>query len=208
MATYKVNPTRKSEAPISVPENEIDNSVAVKLFGRKRLSYGKDLNENLLRLLETFACPQTLVGGVVVPDPVQASDNMFANPVEGQLWYNSTPSKEALHVWNGSNWIAQHKFGDIAANWGIIADGGQIPLPISPNGRTYTYSDCSWIVSPYGYPNSIDFMSCKTNTSAVVTMQYSIQNDEAIVGGYANYLIIGIPGNVNLGTLVEEEFLS
>lgn len=201
MATYQVNPTRKNEAPISVPETEIDNSVAVKLFGRRKLSYGKDLNENLLRLLETFACPQNNMSAT--PDRSKASDNMFDNPVVGQLWYNSTPTKEGLFVWDGGAWTEQYKMGDIAANWGIIADGGQIPLPISQNGRTYTYAECSWIVSPYGYPNSIDYMKCSASATAVVTMQYSLQNSADVVGGFANYLIIGIPGNTNLGTNLE-----
>lgn len=201
MTTYNVKSTRKDVPAISINEGEIDNSIAVKLFGRKKLAYGQDLNENLLRLLETFACPQAVVDGAVVPDTTQASDNMFDNPVEGQLWYNSTPLSEGLFVYDGSQWVEQRKFGDVAANWGVIAHGSQIPLPVAPNGRTFTYAECSWIVSPYGYPNSIDYMTCRTDTSANVTMQYSLENDAALIAGYANYLIIGIPGNVNLGSI-------
>lgn len=199
MTIYKVKSTRKSKAAISINETEIDNSTAVKLFGRRRLAYGADLNENLLRLLESFSCPRLSASSVPTPDTTKASDNMFDNPVEGQLWYDSTPTSEALFVWDGSGWVEQRKFGDIAANWGVIADGGQIPLPISPSGRTYTYAECSMVASPYGYPNTIDFMNCRVSSTGVVTMQYSLENDSDMTSGYANYLIIGIPGNVNLG---------
>lgn len=200
MAKYQVKPTRKDQPAISIPETEIDNSVAVKLFGRRRLAYGRELNENLLRLLESFSCPQRLVNGVVGPDKSLATDNMFDNPVEGQIWYNSTPGSEGLYFWNGGGWIAQYEFGDVAANWGVIAHGVRIPLPVSPSGRTFTYEECSWIVTPYGYPNSIDYMRCGTDDVGLVTMEYSLQNDAEVVGGYANYLIIGIPGNINLGS--------
>lgn len=204
MATYLVKPTNINKPAISVKEGDVDNSTALKLFGRKKLAYGKDLNENLLRLLETFACPAVSVSGGVAPDTTRASDNMFDNPVEGQLWWNSTPLSEGLYVFNGAEWVEQRKFGDIAANWGVIAHGAQIPLPVAPNGRTFTYAECAWIVSPYGYPNTIDFMTCRTDSTANVTMQYSLEASSALVGGLANYLIIGIPGNVNQGAVAPE----
>lgn len=199
MTTYNVKFTDRAKSAIAVPETEIDTSTALKLLGRKRVAYGSDLNENLLRLLESFACPQD-TSPTPQPDTSQATDNMFDNPVEGQLWYNSTPTKEALYVYTGSQWLVQYTFGDIAANWGLIADGGQILTPVAPNGRTFTYNECCWIVSPYGYPNTIDYMQCYTDDNGVVTMKYSLEGDATIIGGYANYLIIGIPGNVNLGT--------
>lgn len=206
MPTYKINYTRISKTPISVPESDIDTSTAMKLFGRKRLSYGKDLNENFLRLLESLACPQDFGdgGGPEGPHPdlsVAAEPHIFENPVEGQLWFNSTPTKEALYCFNGEVWVPQSKLGEVAANWGVIADGGQIPLPVSPTGATYQYHECAWIVSPYGYPNSIDYMQCFTSASANVTMQYSLESSPDVVGGFANYIIIGIRGNNNLGTL-------
>lgn len=202
MATYDINFTNVSKPPVEVPENVIDDSLAVKLFGRKKLAYGQDLNENFLHFLESFACPRDGNSTTPIPDKSQASGTMFDNPIEGQLWYDTTPSSEGLYVYDGSNWNSLYKFGEIAANWGVIAHGGQIPLPVSPDGKTYTYAECSWIVTPYGYPNAIDFMSCSTDANAVVTMQYSLENDATLVPGYANFIIVGIPGNVNLGSLL------
>lgn len=199
MAIYKVKSTRRSKATIQIQENEIDDSLPIKLFGRKRLAYGKDLNENLLHLLESFSCP-AISPTENIPDKSKASGNMFDNPVEGQYWLNQTT--QSLCIFDGTAWIPVKRFGDIAANWGVIAHGEQIPLPLSANGRTYTYADCSWIVSPFGYPNSIDYMVCHTDYNAVVTMQYSLESDASMTNGYANYLIVAIPGNVNRGSLL------
>lgn len=203
MTVYKVHHTIPSLEPISINEQEIDNSTALTLFGRKRLAYGKELNQNLLRLLESFSCPELASSDPAVPDLDAAADpTIFANPIPGQMWFNSTPTKELLNVWNGTIWVPQARFGDIAANWGVIASGGQIPLPVSPSGRTYDYSECSWIVSPYGYPNTIDYMQCFTDESANVTMEYSLEGSASIVAGLANYIIVAIPDNVNVGELL------
>jgi hypothetical protein len=198
MTIYNVKSTNKSKLPIKVPEGEIVNDLAMKLFGRKKLAYGQDLNENLLRLLESFACPADPLD-INLPHLTQASDNMFSVATDGQLWFNKTNT--TLYVYGNGVWIPQRSFGDIAANWGVISHGEQIPLPISPSGRTYTYAECSWIVAPYGYPNAIDFMVCNAGSNGIVTMQYSLENDASLIGGYANYLIVGIPGNVNLGAV-------
>lgn len=199
MTIYKVNSTRASIPAISINENDVDDSTAVKLFGRRKVAYGQDLNENLLRLLETYACPEVVNSVPARPDPARASGPVFDNPVEGQLWFNSTPTKEKLHVYNGSEWVEMRKYGDLAANWGVIASGGVIPLPVSHTGRTYGWDEVVFIVSPFGYPFVIDYMTCYASTVGEVTMEYSLVNDPAIVPGLANYLIIGIPGNVNRG---------
>jgi Predicted solute binding protein len=205
MTTYQVNFTDNQKAPIELDENKIHTSLAVKLFGRKKLAYGKDLNQNLLNLLENFACPAD--GSGKAPDKTRASGNMFDNPVEGQLWYNNISGEENLFFYRVARhesevdaWISVMKSGDVAANWGVIADGSQIPLPISTSGRTYTYEECAWIVSPYGYPAIIDYMVCNTDIAGTVTSQFSLLGSSAMVPGYANYLIVGIAGNTNQGS--------
>lgn len=205
MTVYQIKSTRIDQPTIDINETEIDATLSVKLFGRKRLSYGKDLNQNLLRLLESFACPRGDGEIGNFPDFTRLSDpTMFDHPKVGQLWYDSTPLSERLNVWNGEAWVIQQKAGDVAANWGIIADGGQIPLPVASSGNTFAYHECSWIVSPYGYPNTIDYMRCDTDESANVTMKYSLEGSASELSGYALYLIIGIPDNDNLGTLIVE----
>lgn len=90
--------------------------------------------------------------------------------------------------------------GDIAANWGVISHGQQIPIPTSSSGYTFSYDECSWMVSPFTYDDIVDFLDCSTDDVATVTMQYSVEGSGTLVDGAATYLIVGIRDNVNLGT--------
>jgi hypothetical protein len=56
------------------------------------------------------------------------------------------------------------------------------------------------MVGPYHYDDEIDFMVCSTDDDdARVTMQYRVTGDSTLINGIANYMIIGIRGNVNRG---------
>lgn len=74
---------------ITVPDmppgiNTVDTSLS--LVGRAYPSYGEKIAENFLRLLENFASP-------VPPE----------NPIEGQLWYDtSDPRRKVLRVMDGT----------------------------------------------------------------------------------------------------------
>lgn len=72
---------------IVIPDNGVDTSTSLTLFGQGNVSYGKLFWENLLHLTENF-CANT--------PPVK--------PIEGQLWYNSDTKK--LSVYDGTNWIS------------------------------------------------------------------------------------------------------
>lgn len=212
MTDYTIKFTNKNKTPIVVSETNVDNSSTdISLFGRKRLEYGRDMNANFLHLLENFACPQNQAlfddTGEVAPDLLQASfiadttKRLLSTPVEGQLWYNMT--QESLFVYDGSgDWVGLGMVGDIAANWGVIADGNQIPRPQNQNGYVFDYSECSWIVSPFVFDTAITYMQCITDENANVTMFYTPEGSSTPVTGCANYLIVGIKGNTNLGSLL------
>lgn len=72
---------------IVVEDGSINNETSVKLPGKNTTSYGTIIAENFLHLLENFASP-------TAP----------STPVEGQVWYDSSPDKEQLMVYNGANW--------------------------------------------------------------------------------------------------------
>lgn len=58
MSTYSIKHTDLTKPPIIVDEGSLDDySLDIALFGRIRLEYGERLNQNLLNLLENFACP-------------------------------------------------------------------------------------------------------------------------------------------------------
>jgi microcystin-dependent protein len=74
---------------IVVEDGTINQETSLKIPGRNSTAYGTVIAENFLHLLENFASPT---------EPTV--------PVEGQLWYDSSPETEGLKVYNGVNWEA------------------------------------------------------------------------------------------------------
>lgn len=85
---YTVNFTdSNNKTPITVFDNTSNTDTSLKFPGRNVTGYGQIIAENFLSLLENFASPN---------EPI--------NPVEGQLWYDSTNG--LLNVWDNTNWKA------------------------------------------------------------------------------------------------------
>ena len=87
MANYKIKKYNGANAPI--PElvehsNTVDNSTSL-MFYSKGYDYGKELNTNMLRLMEHFCAFQKP-----------------ANPVMGQIWFDNL--NKVLSVYNGTQW--------------------------------------------------------------------------------------------------------
>ena len=85
---YTVNFTdRENKTPITVFDNTSSTDTSLKFPGRNVTGYGQIIAENFLALLENFA-----------------SANEPVNPVEGQLWYDSTNG--VLQIWDNTSWKA------------------------------------------------------------------------------------------------------
>ncbi len=85
---YTVNFTDKNnKSPITVFDNTSSTDTSLTFPGRNVTGYGQIIAENFLALLENFASAS---------EPV--------NPVEGQLWYDSTNG--VLMIWDNTNWKA------------------------------------------------------------------------------------------------------
>lgn len=88
---YNINKSDENKSPITVPDmppgiNTVDTSLS--LVGRNYPNYGQAISENFLHLLENFA-----------------SQLQPTNPIEGQLWYDtSDPSEKKLKVFDGATW--------------------------------------------------------------------------------------------------------
>ena len=134
MADYNVKHTDRYQGSITVPETETNTTdLDVTLFGRINPEYGEALNQDLLNILENFACPEAEGAAdytVAVPDTTQTESGRLSNPTIGQLWYNST--RDMVYHWTGSLWVVIPLREDYAANWGSILDGQQLPKPVSP----------------------------------------------------------------------------
>lgn len=198
--TYDLKKTDQTKSEISVDENtRVSNVVDIVLFGYKELEYGRELNENILHILENFACPDDGTGN---PDTTRANyGKLDGRQIEGQFWYNTTES--VLNFWDGTQWVPVSNFGeDIAANWGQILHGEQLPRPESPSGYLFPYSECSWIVSPFNQTDVMENMVCRTDGNATVEMTYIYDGDLVETNAIANYLIVGIKDNNNFGTQI------
>lgn len=203
---YTVNFTDLNKLPITVAEGDKDTtSTDVALFGRVRLEYGQELNEDLLHLLEHFAAPE-LPGStfnVSAPDSSDGTyDGILSRPIAGQLWFNSTRTK--FYYYDGLKWLPLANRGEYAANWGIIADGLAMPRPVDPvTGYVFPYSECIFSVSPSNFSGKFDYMVCTTDpATGIVNMKYRLVGSTSLTSSVANYCIIGIRGNTNHGAAV------
>ena len=87
---YTINFTDvTNKGSITVEDNDINVTTSLSLVGRNTTSYGVEFNQNFLKLLENFA-----------------NSSAPTNPVEGQLWYDTTAGGEQLKVYDGTTWVA------------------------------------------------------------------------------------------------------
>lgn len=196
--TYILKHTDSNKENIIVAKSAlITDEFDIALIGKTRLEYGEIFNENVLHLLENFACPED-AGDPGNPDTAVAFGLLLENPTEGQLWYNST--NERPYFYDGTNWVPLTRYDDVAGNYGVIADGGTLPQPTNNSGYVFPFEECSWVVSPFHYSGEIDFMECFTDDQGNVTMKYRITGSGTLTSGLANYQIIGIKDNTSIGT--------
>lgn len=78
-----------NKGELIVEDREINSDTSLRFPGRQSTSYGQDIAENFLHLLENFA-----------------ANNPPVNPVEGQIWYDNTTGVDQLKVYDGTNWVA------------------------------------------------------------------------------------------------------
>jgi len=78
-----------NKGSITVDDNSINTETSISLLGRNLQDFGAVLNENLLHLLENFA-----------------NNTSPSNPVEGQLWYDTTTGVDQLKIYDGAQWVS------------------------------------------------------------------------------------------------------
>jgi len=127
---YTVNFTdQTNNGNIIVNDNTINTATSLKFPGRNQKGYAVTIAENFLHLLENFA--------KMTPPP---------NPVEGQLWYDSSPGVESLKVYDGTNWKSS---GSLKKGSSQPDIGGSILGDIwvdTANQQLYLYNGANWIL--------------------------------------------------------------
>ncbi len=87
---YQVNFTDSvNKGFITVEDKTINTETSLGLPGLDTKSYGESVLENFLHILENFA-----------------NNDSPRNPVEGQLWYDTTTGVEQLKIYDGTNWVS------------------------------------------------------------------------------------------------------
>ena len=114
---------------ITIEDRTIDRSTSLAFPGKNVTAYGTAVGENFLHLLENFA-------SATAPD----------NPVQGQLWYDSTPNSNILKIYDGTTWVAS----------GGVKKGNSEPLAANSlvgdlwvntdSQQLYLYTGSNWIL--------------------------------------------------------------
>ena len=118
-----------NKGTITIEDNTLNNTTDLSFPGRNTTAYGTAISENFLHLLENFA-----------------SATQPARPVEGQLWYDSTPGIEQLKVYDGTNWVPSGGLKKATSEPGA-ADSLLGDLWVdTDNQQLYLYSGSGWVL--------------------------------------------------------------
>jgi len=125
---YIINFTdRENKTPITVYDNTSNADTSLDFPGRNVTGYGQIIAENFLALLENFA-----------------SGSAPANPVEGQLWYNSLEG--ILQIWDNTQWKAASNIQKSTSEPSVeSARVGELWVDTT-NQQLYVFSGSSWIL--------------------------------------------------------------
>lgn len=118
-----------SKANITVEDQTVNTQTSVTFVGKNYAGYGQSIAENFLHLLENFANP-------TAP----------ANPVQGQLWFNSSSGVNQLKVWDGVSWAST---GGVkkSENAPIVGNAIKGDLWVDTTSQQlYLFSGTSWIL--------------------------------------------------------------
>ena len=147
---------------ITVEDQSINTETSVKLPGRLTTDYGQSVNENFLHLLENFA-----------------NTSPPTNPVEGQLWYDTTTEVDQLKIYDGTNWVAAGglKKGSFQPD---IANSVKGDLWVNTStSQLYLYTGSGWLLVG---PSTIDGALAG---AIVETITDTSDNDRVVVINYA-----------------------
>lgn len=168
---YTINYTDiANKGTITVEDGTVNRETTLGFPGRNTTSYGAVVAENFLHLLENFAA---------TTEPV--------NPVEGQLWYDSTLGVESLKVYNGTNWVPASGINK-SINTPALAQTGDLWVD-TDNQQLYLFTGGGWILVG---PNFSEGLSTGARPDQIVGQDnqlYSVLRVE--VGGITVALISG-----------------
>ena len=118
-----------NKGTITVEDNAINTETSLLLPGKNLADYGSSLLTNFLHLMENFA-----------------DVNPPSNPVEGQLWYDTTNGIDQLKIYDGTNWVAAGGLkkgqSEPEATNSVVGD---LWVDTS-NSQLYLYTGSGWVL--------------------------------------------------------------
>jgi len=99
---YTINYSDTNKGTISIEDSTINQQTSLDIPGRNTTSYGSVIAENFLKQLENFA-----------------NTSAPRNPIQGQLWYDSSTGVDTLKLYDGTGWVSASglKKGNNAPGW-------------------------------------------------------------------------------------------
>jgi hypothetical protein len=150
-------------------------STSLTLFGRLVQNYGDQTNENFVRLLENFAL-----------------DSSPANPIKGQLWYDTNVNN--IKAYSGTNWITVGS--EIVGNVDLTGN-----LIIGPNN--FEIKDLTGNVTINNQANNGN-ISIYANVNGTSTSVLNINGSSGLITVLANATNnFGIPTNVYVNSEIQ-----
>ena len=172
--SYFVNKT-DGTAIIVLDGTKDTTSTSLTLFGRLVQNYGDQTNENFVHLLENFAL-----------------DSSPANPIKGQLWYDTNVNN--IKAYSGTNWITVGS--EIVGNVDLTGN-----LIIGPNN--FEIKDLTGNVTINNQANNGN-ISLFANVNGTSTNVLNINGSSGLITVLANATSnFGIPTNVYLNSEIQ-----
>ena len=146
-----------NKGTITIEDNTLNTVTDLKIPGRNTTAYGTAISENFLHLLENFA-----------------SATEPSNPVEGQLWYDSTPGKEQLKVYNLPDWVPVG--GIIRGTTEPEAANSQIGdlWTDTDNQQLYLFTGSGWILVGPTFSDGLNTGPIPVTVTGTDNLTYSI----------------------------------
>lgn len=155
---YEVRFTdQANKGSIFVEDNTINEETSVSLPGRNSTAFGSAIAENFLHLLENFAASS---------EPL--------NPVEGQLWYDSSPGVDQLKVYDGTAWAAAGGLKK-ANSEPDVANSVTGDLWVdTDNQQLYLFSGSGWILVGPSFSDGLNTGARPLKVTGTDNVEYNI----------------------------------
>ena len=173
--SYLVNfteTTNPSKPSILVHDQTVETtSTSLTFVGKNYFGYAQPMAENFLHLLENFS-----------------NKSAPANPVQGQLWYDTTPGIESIKVYNSTGWVP---VGGVKKEFKTPLNNAEGDLWVdTTNYQLKLYTGSAWVLVGPQY-------SSGAKTGPEVEVVFDIEEiSRSIISLYSNNFRVAIISSV------------